>query len=74
VGAVKLARRLGAGHTVVTLLCDGGDRYRSKIWSDAWLKEKNLVPKSTQEAGSPSIDFVGDDHRVAADPSLYRYQ
>ena len=62
VGAVKLARRLGPGHTVVSILCDGGDRYRSKIWSDAWLKEKGLTPQRP-----PGLSFVGEDHAVHAD-------
>eukprot|EP00039_Didymoeca_costata_P006553 m.91256 g.91256 ORF g.91256 m.91256 type:complete len:387 (+) comp13298_c0_seq2:75-1235(+) len=42
VGAVKLAEKLGPGHTVVTVLCDGGDRYRSKMYNKEWLEEKGL--------------------------------
>lgn len=42
VGAVKAARLLGPGHTVVTLLCDGGARYASKMYSEAWLRERGL--------------------------------
>lgn len=42
-GAVKAARRLPPGSTVVTLLCDTGDRYRSKLYNPAWLREKGLV-------------------------------
>ncbi|OQR97509.1 cysteine synthase [Achlya hypogyna] len=42
VGAVKLARELGPGHTVVTVLCDGGDRYRSKLYNHDWLKQHKL--------------------------------
>ncbi len=44
VGAVKLARRLGPGHTIVTILADGAGRYASRLFSDAWLAEKNLTP------------------------------
>ena len=33
VGAVKLAQKLGPGHTVVTILCDTGDRYLTKLYS-----------------------------------------
>ncbi len=41
-GAIRLARDLGPGHTIVTILCDSGQRYQSKIWNPVFLKEKNL--------------------------------
>ncbi|MBT5435571.1 MAG: cysteine synthase A [Alphaproteobacteria bacterium] len=41
-GAMKLARELGPGHTIVTLLCDVGTRYQSKIFNPAFLRERNL--------------------------------
>ena len=41
-GAIRLARDLGPGHTVVTILCDSGTRYQSKLFNPAFLKEKNL--------------------------------
>jgi cysteine synthase A len=41
-GAIRLARELGPGHTIVTILCDGGARYQSKLFNPAFLKEKNL--------------------------------
>ena len=41
-GAVRLARDLGPGHTIVTLLCDSGTRYQSKLFNPAFLREKNL--------------------------------
>ena len=44
VAAVKLAAKLEPGSTVVTILCDGGDRYMSKMYDEAWLKEKKLTP------------------------------
>jgi cysteine synthase A len=40
--AVEVARMLGPGHTVVTVLCDGGDRYRSRLYNPAWLRGKHL--------------------------------
>jgi len=40
--AVQLAHELGRGHTIVTVLCDGGDRYRSRLYNPAWLREKGL--------------------------------
>jgi cysteine synthase A len=44
VGAVKLARKLGPGHTIVTILCDGAGRYASRLFSPTWLAEKGLTP------------------------------
>ncbi len=41
-GAIRLARVLGPGHTIVTILADGGQRYHSKLFNPAFLKEKGL--------------------------------
>ncbi len=41
-GAIRAAKELGPGHTVVTLLCDLGQRYAAKIWNPAFLKEAGL--------------------------------
>jgi cysteine synthase len=41
-GAVKLARALGPGHTIVTILCDHGSRYQSKLFNPQFLKERGL--------------------------------
>jgi len=41
-GAVRLARELGPGHTIVTILCDYGNRYQSKMFNPAFLRGKNL--------------------------------
>ena len=41
-GAIRLARELGPGHTIVTILADSGTRYLSKLFNPAYLKEKNL--------------------------------
>ena len=41
-GAMKIARELGPGHTIVTILCDFGTRYQSKIFNPEFLKERNL--------------------------------
>jgi cysteine synthase A len=40
--AVETARRLGPGHRIVTVLCDSGDRYRSRLYDQAWLTSKGL--------------------------------
>ncbi len=41
-GAIRLARDLGPGHTIVTILCDFGTRYQSKLFNPAFLRERNL--------------------------------
>ncbi|WP_448187622.1 cysteine synthase A [Azospirillum sp. sgz301742] len=40
--AMRIARTLGPGHTIVTVLCDGGQRYQSKLFNPDFLREKNL--------------------------------
>lgn len=45
-GAIRLARELGPGHTIVTVLCDHGSRYQTKLYNPAFLRSKNLpVPE-----------------------------
>jgi cysteine synthase A len=39
---VRLARELGPGQTIVTVLCDYGTRYQSRLFNPAFLREKNL--------------------------------
>ena len=41
-GAIRLAREMGPGHTIVTVLCDYGTRYQSKLFNPAFLRGKNL--------------------------------
>jgi cysteine synthase A len=45
--AARYARTLPAGSTVVTILCDGGDRYRSRLYNAEWLRENDVVPTAT---------------------------
>ncbi|MBF2079540.1 MAG: cysteine synthase A [Synechococcales cyanobacterium T60_A2020_003] len=40
--AVALAKQLGPGHTIVTVLCDGGARYQSRLYNAEWLASKGL--------------------------------
>ena len=50
-GAVRLAKELGPGHTIVTILCDYGTRYQSKLFNPDFLREKELpVPDWMTEA------------------------
>ena len=41
-GAIKLAKHLGPNKTIVTVLCDGAERYKSKIFNEKFLQEKNF--------------------------------
>jgi cysteine synthase A len=45
--AARIARGLPAGARVATILCDGGERYRSRLYDAAWLAENDLVPAAT---------------------------
>jgi cysteine synthase A len=42
--AARVARELGPGHTIVTVLCDGGGRYYSRLFNPQWLQQKGLRP------------------------------
>jgi len=45
-GAIRMAREMGPGHTIVTILCDYGTRYQTKLFNPAFLKDKGLpVPQ-----------------------------
>src|SRR5580692_2403369 len=50
VGAAMIAREIPAGSTVVTILCDGGGRYLSRIFNDAWMRENNFAKSQTLTA------------------------
>ena len=57
-GAVRLARELGPGHTIVTILCDYGHRYQSKIYNPAFLREKGLpVPEWMERTTAIDVPF-----------------
>jgi cysteine synthase A len=58
-GAIRLAKELGPGHTIVTILADSGSRYASKLYNPTFLREKNL-PIPGWLARPPAIkpDFV----------------
>lgn len=42
--AVTLAKQMGPGHTIVTILCDSGGRYQSRLFNQEWLAAKGLLP------------------------------
>ena len=40
--AVRIAKQMGPGHTIVTVLCDGGAKYQSRLFNPAWIKERGF--------------------------------
>ncbi len=50
-GAIRMAKDMGPGHTIVTLLCDHGQRYQSKVFNPVFLREKGLPVPTWLEAG-----------------------
>jgi cysteine synthase A len=58
-GAIRLARHLGPDHTIVTILCDSGARYASKLFNPAFLRSKNLpVPEWLEAKGAAPRVFL----------------
>jgi cysteine synthase A len=59
-GAIRLARALGAGHTIVTMLCDYGNRYASKLFNPEFLRSKDLpVPDWLERKPDFAIPYQG---------------
>jgi cysteine synthase len=56
--ALKLARELGPGHTIVTMLCDGGAKYQSRLFNRAWLEEKGLIAYARIPPAGLPIDLT----------------
>jgi cysteine synthase A len=57
-GAIRLARDLGPGHTIVTVLCDYGTRYQSKLFNPEFLRGKNLpVPEWMERTPQIAVPF-----------------
>jgi cysteine synthase A len=57
-GAIRLAKKMGPGHTIVTILCDHGSRYQSKLFNPAFLKDKRLPTPSWLDRPMPEIPDV----------------
>jgi cysteine synthase A len=57
-GAIRLAKQLGPGHTIVTILCDSGNRYQSKLFNPAFMRSKNLpVPEWLEKRSTIELPF-----------------
>ena len=58
-GAIRLAKEMGPGHTIVTILADNGTRYQSKLFDPAFLRSKNLpVPAWMERKTDIAVPFV----------------
>ena len=61
-GAVRLAKELGPGHTIVTILCDHGSRYQSQLWNPDFRRQKGFpVPEWLIKQSAISPPFVDPD-------------
>ena len=60
-GAVRMAREMGPGHTIVTVLCDYGTRYQSKLFNPDFLRDKNLPVPDWMTRAPSSIPGVFED-------------
>ena len=57
-GAIRLAKQLGPGKTIVTILCDSGGRYQSKLFNPAFMRSKNLpVPEWLERKSDIRVPF-----------------
>ncbi len=57
-GAIRLAKEMGPGHTIVTVLCDHGSRYQSKLYNPEFLKNKGLPTPPWLERPAPDVPDV----------------
>ncbi len=57
-GAIRMAREMGPGHTIVTILCDYGTRYHSKLFNPAFLRDKGLPVPAWLDAPPPPLPNV----------------
>ena len=57
-GAIRLAKQLGPGKTIVTMLCDSGNRYQSKLFNPQFMRSKNLpVPEWLEKRSRIDVPF-----------------
>jgi cysteine synthase A len=57
-GAIRLAKQLGSGKTIVTILADSGNRYQSKLFNPEFMRSKNLpVPEWLEKKSAISVPF-----------------
>jgi len=72
--AVQVARRLGPGHTVVTILCDSGSKYQSRLFNRQWLTEKGLAAEAGFAADEPLLDSASETGSSPRQASAFQAQ
>ncbi len=60
-GAIRMAREMGPGHTIVTILCDYGQRYQSKLYNPEFLREKGLPVPGWLDGPARALPAVFED-------------
>jgi cysteine synthase len=60
-GAMRMAREMGPGHTIVTILCDYGTRYQSKLYNPEFLRDRGLPVPGWMDRAPASIPGVFED-------------
>lgn len=60
-GAIRMAREMGPGHTIVTVLCDYGTRYQTKLFNPDFLRAKNLPVPAWMERPAADLPEVYED-------------
>ncbi|MCP4185593.1 MAG: cysteine synthase A [Hyphomicrobiales bacterium] len=61
-GAIRMAKELGPGHTIVTMLCDYGSRYQSKLFNPQFMRSKELpVPRWLENQSNIEIPFIDEE-------------
>jgi cysteine synthase A len=60
-GAIRMAREMGPGHTIVTILCDYGNRYQTKLFNPEFLRAKGLPVPGWMTGASPELPEVFED-------------
>ena len=60
-GAIRMAREMGPGHTIVTILCDYGNRYQTKLFNPEFLRAKGLPVPGWMTGAAPELPEVFED-------------
>jgi cysteine synthase A len=58
VGAVMAAKALGPGHTIVTILCDSGQRHLTKFWGPEYLEQRGMTSKCSDLSFMNILDTI----------------
>mmetsp|Transcript_996 Transcript_996/g.1789 ORF Transcript_996/g.1789 Transcript_996/m.1789 type:complete len:131 (+) Transcript_996:1260-1652(+) len=73
-GAVKLAKILGPGKTVATIICDGGDRYNSKLQNESFLTSLGLTNDDFEAGRGRIFSRTTEENETLASPLFSNYR